>query len=181
MKRWWLLLALVAYWLLLLVCLDQAADAQMVGPPIGGAGAGIAGAAGGPWTPSLQFGGATTGITYTVQTGSYQQAGKIVLAQFTFTLSSIGTATGNATLCGIPVPATTAVQGFWVFEDLGGMANTTSALVGGFIGASTPAGCITLAQDQVANNPNANQLLQLTNANFLATANLQGSIFYLAQ
>ncbi len=48
------------------------------------------------FTPVLSFGGGTTGITYTTQTGSYLQIGKLIFAQFKIVLSSKGTSTGNA-------------------------------------------------------------------------------------
>ena len=55
------------------------------------------------WTPVLQFGGATTGITYAVQRGSYQQIGNVVFFRFFISLSSKGSATGVATITGFPV------------------------------------------------------------------------------
>jgi len=54
------------------------------------------------WTPVLEFGGATTGITYTVQTGSYVRIGNVVFVRVSFQLSSSGSATGNATITGFP-------------------------------------------------------------------------------
>lgn len=56
----------------------------------------------GTWTPILQFGGATTGITYTARSGEYVKIGR----QMTFTcyveLSSKGSATGAARVLGQP-------------------------------------------------------------------------------
>ena len=56
----------------------------------------------GTWTPQLQFGGATTGITYNTQSGTYIKIGKQVIAYAYIYLSSKGSATGNATLNGLP-------------------------------------------------------------------------------
>lgn len=50
----------------------------------------------GTWTPALSFGGATTGITYSSATGLYWVTGSQVAWTFNFTLTSKGTATGNA-------------------------------------------------------------------------------------
>src|SRR5260221_129364 len=57
----------------------------------------------GSFTPGLAFGGASTGITYTTQTGAYTQIGNIVFFSMIINLSSKGTATGNATITGLPV------------------------------------------------------------------------------
>ena len=55
------------------------------------------------WTPVLQFGGASTGITYSVQDGQVIRLGKLVAAFFGFMLTSKGAAAGNATIAGLPV------------------------------------------------------------------------------
>jgi hypothetical protein len=59
----------------------------------------------GTWTPALQFGFASTGITYATQLGTYTKIGNLVQARFTIVLSSKGAATGNATVDGLPFTA----------------------------------------------------------------------------
>lgn len=54
------------------------------------------------WTPSLLFGGAAVGMTYSVQRGNYVKIGKVVLFTFEFTLTAIGTSVGSATVVGLP-------------------------------------------------------------------------------
>ena len=56
----------------------------------------------GTWTPSLKFGGNTTGITYSSQYGTYTKIGRMVFLQGTIGLSDSGTATGNAEIDGFP-------------------------------------------------------------------------------
>jgi len=56
----------------------------------------------GTWTPQLEFGGATTGITYNGRQGYYVKIGKMVFITVYFNLSSKGTATGNSTVTGLP-------------------------------------------------------------------------------
>src|SRR5690349_12758308 len=56
----------------------------------------------GSFTPVLKFGGATTGITYSTQTGSYIAIGSLVFVSVNITLTSKGTATGTATIEGLP-------------------------------------------------------------------------------
>ena len=50
------------------------------------------------WTPELQFGGGTTGITYASQLGRYTQIGNLVYIQMLLQLSNKGSSTGNATI-----------------------------------------------------------------------------------
>ena len=66
----------------------------------------------GTWTPSLEFGGATTGITYgSVQGGSYVKIGRMVTINFGFTLSSKGSASGDATIAGLPFAISSYISG----------------------------------------------------------------------
>jgi hypothetical protein len=57
----------------------------------------------GTWTPELRFGGATTGIAYATQYGTYTKIGRLITAYGKIALSSKGSATGNAELYGLPV------------------------------------------------------------------------------
>lgn len=56
----------------------------------------------GTFTPALEFGGESTGITYDSQTGSYIRVGTGVNFNIFIDLSSKGTATGDATITGMP-------------------------------------------------------------------------------
>lgn len=55
------------------------------------------------FTPALQFGGASTGITYSIQTGYYSRVGNIVYYSLYLALSAVGSATGDATISGLPI------------------------------------------------------------------------------
>jgi len=57
------------------------------------------------FTPVLKFGGATTGITYTTQVGRYQRIGGVITFSIDILLSSKGSASGAATVTGLPVAA----------------------------------------------------------------------------
>lgn len=50
------------------------------------------------YTPVLSFGGATTGITYSIQAGQYVKIGQLVFCQSRIILTSKGSATGQARL-----------------------------------------------------------------------------------
>jgi hypothetical protein len=56
----------------------------------------------GTWTMGIAFGGGTTGITYTVNTGRYIKTGKSVTVIGLLLLSSKGSSTGAAALTGLP-------------------------------------------------------------------------------
>lgn len=57
------------------------------------------------WTPSLLFGGASVGLTYSTQSGFYVQIDKLVVADFNIALSGSGSSTGVASISGLPVAA----------------------------------------------------------------------------
>lgn len=56
----------------------------------------------GTFTPTLTFGGASTGITYSVQSAAYTKIGNRVLFEVALILTSKGSATGNAAVAGLP-------------------------------------------------------------------------------
>lgn len=56
----------------------------------------------GTWTPTLAFGGASTGITYGTQQGTYVKTGRVVTFQFRLIITSKGSATGNVAILGLP-------------------------------------------------------------------------------
>lgn len=73
----------------------------------------------GTWTPVLTFGGASTGITYTTQTGAYVKVGRLVFARCRIVLSNKGSATGTAAVTGVP---------FSVNDDSGGSVAYATAM-----------------------------------------------------
>jgi hypothetical protein len=56
----------------------------------------------GTWTPAITFGGGSTGITYSSQSGFYTKIGNTVTVQFRINLSSKGSSTGSVALGGLP-------------------------------------------------------------------------------
>lgn len=59
----------------------------------------------GTFTPTLEFGGASTGITYSAQLGEYTQIGNVIYFTSHITLTNKGSSTGVATmvLTGLPI------------------------------------------------------------------------------
>lgn len=58
------------------------------------------------FTPTLSFGGASVGITYSVQSGKYSRIGNIVIFTLQVNLSSKGSSTGVAAIGGLPINCT---------------------------------------------------------------------------
>jgi len=56
----------------------------------------------GNWTPVLDFGGGSTGITYGTQAGRYTKIGRVVYFSFRIYLTSKGSSTGHAHISGFP-------------------------------------------------------------------------------
>ena len=70
----------------------------------------------GTWTPAVEFGGASTGVTYTSRQGTYTKVGRAVTVQCQVLLSSKGSSTGAMSVSGLPFTPqanTTAVTG-WI-------------------------------------------------------------------
>ena len=54
------------------------------------------------FTPSLEFGGSSTGITYNSRSGNYTRVGDLITFNIFISLSSKGSANGDATITGLP-------------------------------------------------------------------------------
>lgn len=62
----------------------------------------------GTFTPALQFGGASAGLTYFEQVGLYTKVGNLVTATGKVYIDSVGSSTGNATIIGLPFTSSNA-------------------------------------------------------------------------
>jgi len=93
----------------------------------------------GTFTPVLNFGGATTGITYSQQFGQFSQMGDRVDFTVLISLSNKGSATGNATITGFPITVGTvgavAAMGYYGIITLTATYTTLSLQMNG--GATT--------------------------------------------
>ena len=120
------------------------------------------------WTPSIQFGGGTTSITYTTQSGTYMRINNMIFYQLDIVLSNKGSSTGAATVAGLPV----------TIAQYGGinvlMANITAT---GQIQAYTTAGNTTLTLERTQTNGGT---ANLNDTNFSNTSELHISGFYFA-
>jgi hypothetical protein len=119
------------------------------------------------WTPVLSFGGASTGITYSTQSGYYTQIGKLVYYNAQIVLTNVGSATGNALISGLP--GTPVGGGFGAVVRY--YANMPSVVSAPF--AQQSSGSLILYQAGSSNVAN------LTNTNFEASTTLNISGWYM--
>lgn len=119
------------------------------------------------WTPALAFGGVSTGITYGSRSARLYQMGKLTVAFVTITLTSKGSATGAATISGLPFAAVNANGGFQVAyaENL----SVTGALAG-IVTVNT--GVLSLMQS------NSTGVTPMLDTNFTNTSRITGTIIF---
>ena len=130
----------------------------------------------GAWTPKFEFGGGTSGITYSGSTvGAYVRMGRVVCCSFTIELTSKGTSTGNATLAGLPFPLGASDNGTSAFSMRQSFINFSANHIVVFsvlLGTTTT---VPLIQD----GPNV-AFASLTDTNFNNNTGLSASFWYFA-
>jgi len=131
----------------------------------------------GTWTPTLSFGGATTGITYgAIRYGHYQRIGNRILFSCYFVLSSKGTATGAPLVSGLPTAASAENGGVVALEVwTSGVSRSNHR-----IQAYKEYGNGNIGLDCIPVNADASSVVSLTEANFSATASVMISGSYIA-
>lgn len=123
------------------------------------------------WSPSIKFGGASTGITYSRQAGTYTKIGNVVTVVFDMRLTSKGTATGALTIEGLPFASAGGVNV--------GFAIAQLYLYSGFVGL-TKMGTAYTNGSTVLNEPIDSLSVAITDANFTNSAILFASFTYRA-
>jgi hypothetical protein len=112
----------------------------------------------GTWTPALDFGGASVGITYNTQVGQYTRIGNLVTIFCDIELTSKGTSVGAARITPMPfqpLDGSTAAAGEWAIINL--TANYTNVTL------SLNSASVTININQVGDNVAA---VNLTNVEF---------------
>ncbi len=125
----------------------------------------------GTFTPGIAFGGGTTGITYSVQTGQYTQIGNVLYFYVIITMTNKGSSTGNATLTGLPIATASTGQRQW-FANTNNFSYSTNfiALTWSTTAAATELALFQFSPTQVG--------AFATNANFANNTQLVGEGFY---
>lgn len=122
------------------------------------------------FTPVLAFGGSSTGITYSVQAGSVCVNGSMVVARFTVALTSKGSATGAATVSGLPDTSSNLISGGF---------GIVPGHVTGMSGLTQIAGEIKQNSTTVTlYNIGSSAIASLTDANFSNSTELQITVTY---
>jgi hypothetical protein len=87
----------------------------------------------GTWTPTVSFGGGSTGITYSAQEGNYTRIGDTVHLAGIVQVAGLGSATGTARVSGLPYTTADSSVSFQTVPVLAFDATgLTSALIGLF-------------------------------------------------
>ena len=116
----------------------------------------------GTFTPTVAFGGASVGITYSQQIGRYTRVGNVVTVQMYIVLTSKGSSSGSATVSALPY--TSNANGSQIYTGQGDSLNLFLAYVAG---SSTTVQLFTTAT------------VAITNTSFVGTDNLRITLTYL--
>ena len=122
----------------------------------------------GTFTPAVEFGGASTGITYTSRSGSYTRIGNTIQFTINILLSSKGSSTGTVRITGLPVTCSESTP-LSVYLDSVGSTVGNSALM-----ALLPLSSTSPRIDTISSG----SLVQLTDAEFTNTSNIKLSGTY---
>jgi hypothetical protein len=125
----------------------------------------------GTWTPTVSFGGGSTGVTYNTQLGTYTRVGNTVHIQASITLNSVGIDTGGATIDGLPFPSYSANYATLSIWSLG-----MSGLTSNIFGRVTNSGTKIDLYDSSATGSS-----YISNVNFTASSILRFSATYQIQ
>ncbi len=117
----------------------------------------------GTWVPTLTFGGASTGITYSTQSARYIRIGKNVQVWVTIELSNKGSSNGAAAVTGLPYtvqnsitqfsPIFCSVVSLTATYTMFGVQPTNNATTFGLVQASNVVGAVAaIADTAFANN-----------------------------
>lgn len=124
----------------------------------------------GSFTPVITFGGASVGITYGTQLGTYSRMGKTVSFSIHITLTSKGTSTGSMAISGLPYTSTAGVT-----------QPANPGFATGIVSASSLAGWILPGTSSIQmQNAQVNYTATLSDANVSNTTTLMITGTYLA-
>lgn len=127
----------------------------------------------GTWTPGLTFGGASAGIAYSTQSGTYEVTGRNVSCRFALVLTSKGSASGQAVIGGLPATSNVTLSDdgsggvVVVYGNMSGLSGTPVLHVGA---GSSRAALL---------NQGATGTAALTDANFSNVSSLSGTFSFI--
>lgn len=129
----------------------------------------------GSWTPAYIF-STTNSQTYGSRIGTYYKVGRMVVAQFSITLTANGV--GNISLINLPFVSQTTLNSAGsvqvsYFQNINGGASRVTNITGQVLSNSTTSSLYYVGS--IASNSS-----RLTNNNFTATTNLVGTVTYIS-
>ena len=128
----------------------------------------------GTWTPTISFGGASTGVTYGTQIGEYVRIGSLVFINFAIILTNKGSSTGIALINGLPFSNSAAAFHNHTYA---AMSNITLDAGYTYIGLSlaAPGGGTSMNIEEYGSGKSYGQL---TDTNFTNTSQITASVCY---
>ncbi len=121
----------------------------------------------GSWTPTLTFGGGSTGITYSSQAGAYTRIGNRVFCEGSIILTNKGSSVGAATISGLPFTVGT-FRGTIDFNKVLNMSGLTGPIYGS---------CASTSIDSIFHS-NASGSLTIQDTNFTNTTDIRFQATY---
>jgi hypothetical protein len=125
----------------------------------------------GTWTMGIAFGGSSTGVTFSQNTGTYTKIGRQVTLAGQFVLTSKGAEVGDATLTGLPFTSGSGVQ-FHSGVSFGVISGVT------FADMLTARVAISATNFGFYETTNAGAISPLTNADFANNSQMAFSVTY---
>lgn len=123
----------------------------------------------GSFTPTIAFGGAAVGVTYTTQIGRWQRIANRIFFNIFIVLSNKGSSTGGLTVGTLPVAAEATASNFQAFAVRPAVLSSVS---GSIVGSVAPGGT-SISIHQTATGTTAQ--LQETNLNNTSQLMISGS------
>jgi hypothetical protein len=124
------------------------------------------------FTPVLNFGGATTGITYSTQSGLYSVQGNVVIFNINIALSNKGSAVGAATITGFPLTSVATNPGAGPISNWGNITLTAGFTTTSFIMNGSATSCA------LFQNGSASAVTALADTHFANTSSIRLNGFY---
>lgn len=122
----------------------------------------------GVWTPTLTFGGGSTGMTFSAQLGNSIAIGSLVVAFFQIDLTAKGSSTGAAVINGLPFNS----------QSSGVVRFYASCFVSGLVTVAPPIAGQNLGGQSTISLVNGDGSVTLTDANLSNNSSIRGCMIY---
>lgn len=124
------------------------------------------------WTPTLNFGGSASGLSIATASGHYVQLGNFFVCWFSLSITNKGSATGNASVGGLPATSNSGAANAGAGGTLTNYGSLASISSLPFLQVGTSSTSATIYQAGSAAS------VALTNGNFTSLASISGSVSF---